>query len=60
MKRIWGFSFGVIGDLVMGLPMLNYFEKKYPGSYKYWVIEKKCADCAPIYFNHPLIDRPYK
>jgi hypothetical protein len=41
----------------MGLPMLTYFEKKYPGSYKYWVIEKKCAMSAPFYFNHPLIDR---
>ena len=41
----------------MGLPILNYYEKKYPGSYKYWVIQKKCAQCAPLYFNHPLIDR---
>jgi len=56
-KKIWGVSFGVIGDLIMGLPVLNYFEKKYPGSYKYWVIEKKCSICAPLYFNHPLIDR---
>ena len=55
--KIWGMSYGLIGDLVMGLPMLTYFEKKYPGSYKYWVIEKKCAITAPLYLNHPLIDR---
>ena len=55
--KIWGMSYGLIGDLIMGLPMLTYFEKKYPGSYKYWVIEKKCSVCAPLYFNHPLIDR---
>jgi len=41
----------------MGIPMLTYFEKKYPDSYKYWVIQKRCAQCAPLYFNHPLIDR---
>jgi ADP-heptose:LPS heptosyltransferase len=55
--KIWGMSYGLIGDLIMGLPMLTYFEKLYPNSYKYWVIEKKCAMSAPIYFNHPLIDR---
>lgn len=55
--KIWGMSYGLIGDLIMGLPMLEYFEKKYPGSYKYWVIEKKCALSAALYFNHPLIDR---
>ena len=55
--KIWGMSYGLIGDLIMGLPMLTYFEKKYPGSYKYWVIEKKCSITAPIFLNHPLIDR---
>lgn len=55
--KVWGTSYGVIGDLIMGLPILNYFEKKYPKSYKYWVIEKKCAISAPVFLNHPLIDR---
>lgn len=55
--KIWGMSYGLIGDLVMGLPLLTYFEKKYPKSYKYWVIQKKCHICAPLYLNHPLIDR---
>lgn len=55
--KIWGTSYGLIGDLIMGLPLLTYFEKKYPGSYKHWVIQKKCSICAPLYFNHPLIDR---
>jgi len=50
-------SYGLIGDLIMGLPMLTYFEKKYPKSYKYWVIEKKCAITASLFLNHPLIDR---
>jgi len=55
--KIWGVSYGLLGDLIMGLPVLTYFEKKYPGSYKYWVIEKKCAYSAFLYFNQPLIDR---
>jgi ADP-heptose:LPS heptosyltransferase len=54
--KIMGVSYGVIGDLVMGLPVLTYFEKKHPGSYKYWFIEKKVAFTAPLYLNHPLID----
>ena len=55
--KIWGVTHGLIGDLIAGLPILTYLEKKYPGSYKYWGIERKCAFTAPIYLNHPLIDR---
>lgn len=54
--KIIGVSYGVIGDLIMGLPVLTYFEKKYPGSYRYFMIEQKVAFTAPLYFNHPLID----
>ena len=54
--KCWGVSYGLIGDLIMGLPVLTYLEKKYPGSYKYWVIEKKVAFTAPLFLNHPLID----
>ena len=50
-------SYGLIGDLIAGLPLLTYYEKKFPGSYKYWVIQKKCAFTAPLFLNHPLIDR---
>lgn len=57
MIKIWGTSYGLIGDLIAGLPMLTYFEKKYPKSYKYWVIQGKCAITAPLFLNHPLIDR---
>lgn len=54
--KIWGMSFSPLGDLIYGLPLLTYFEKKHPNSYKYWVIKKSCAFAAPIFFNHPLID----
>ena len=55
--KIWGMSYGLIGDLIGSLPMLTYYEKKYPGSYKYFAIEKRCAFTAPLFLNHPLIDR---
>lgn len=55
--RIFGFHSNLIGDLVMALPCLNYYEKLYPGSYKIWHIDGKCAQAAPVFFNHPLIDR---
>ena len=52
--KIWGISYGLIGDLIMALPSLTYYEKKYPNSYKIWVIEKKCSQCASLFLNHPL------
>jgi ADP-heptose:LPS heptosyltransferase len=55
--KIWGIGYGLLGDIIMQLPLLTYFEKKYPDSYKILVVEKKCSFCAPIFFNHPLIDR---
>lgn len=55
--RIFGFSYGLVGDLVMSLPMLTYYEKLYPGSYKIFAIERKVGYMAPFFLNHPLIDR---
>ena len=48
---------GLIGDTICSLPTLLYFEKKYPGSYKIWPIEKKVSFIAPLFLNHPLIDK---
>lgn len=56
MTKIFGMSYGLIGDLVMGLPLVKHFRKKYHNPYIYWVIEKKCSMCAPLYFNQPGID----
>ena len=55
--KIFGVRAGLIGDSIMALPILNYLENKYSNSYKIWVIEKKCSQAAPIYINHPLIDK---
>jgi hypothetical protein len=55
--KIWGVRAGLIGDLVMALPILTYLDRKYPGSYKYWAVHKKCSQAVPFFVNHPLIDR---
>ena len=57
MKKIWGTSFSLIGDLIMSLPQLNYFKNKYKDIYVNFVIHKKISYCAPLFFNHPLIDK---
>ena len=57
MIKIWGTSFSLIGDLVISLPQLNYFKNKYKDIYVYFVIHKKISYCAPLFFNHPLIDK---
>lgn len=55
--KTWGVSYGVVGDLIMGLPVLHYFKNRFPDCYKIWAIEKKVSFMAPLFLNHPLIDR---
>lgn len=55
--KIWGIGYGLIGDLVASLPILTYFERKYPDSYKIFVVEKKCSQAVELFINHPLIDK---
>ena len=57
MIKIWGTAFSLIGDLVMSLPQLNYYKSKYKDIYVNFVIHKKISYCAPLFFNHPLIDK---
>ena len=57
MIKIWGTSFSLIGDLIMSLPQLKYFKNKYKDTYINFVIHKKISYCAPLFFNHPYIDR---
>lgn len=49
----------LIGDTIMFLPALNYLETKYPNSYKIFPISKKTHQSAPLFINHPLIDKIY-
>jgi len=57
MIKIWGTAFSLIGDLIMSLPQLNYYKNKYKDIYVHFVIHKKISYCAPLFFNHPLIDK---
>lgn len=47
----------LIGDTIMFLPALNYLEAKYPNSYKIFPISQKTSQSAPLFINHPLIDK---
>jgi len=55
--KVFGIRGSLIGDSIMALPILTFVEKQFPNSYKYWQIAKKCSQAAPLYFNHPLIDK---
>lgn len=55
--KVWGVRQSLIGDSIMALPILNYIEKSFPNSFKYWQIARKCSQSASLYFNHPLIDK---
>lgn len=57
--KIFGGRASLIGDTIMFLPVLNYLEKKYPDSYKIFPISKKTSQSAPLFINHPLIDKIY-
>ena len=55
--KIWGVRSGMIGDMIMALPILNYAHLLYPNSYKYWVIGRRFSQAAPLFINHPMIDK---
>lgn len=55
--KIFGFRGSMIGDQIMTLPILNFLERQYPGSYKYFQIARKFSQAVPLYLNHPLIDK---
>jgi ADP-heptose:LPS heptosyltransferase len=55
--KIFGIRGSLIGDSIFALPILTFLEKQFKDSYKYWQIAKKCSQAAPLYYNHPLIDK---
>lgn len=57
MKKVWGIRASLIGDTIMSLVALNIVKLCEPDSYVNFVIAKNCAQAAPLYFNHPHIDR---
>ena len=57
MKKIWGVRSGLIGDIVIALPVVSYMKQEHPDSYFNFVIDRAHSQCAPLFYNHPLIDR---
>jgi ADP-heptose:LPS heptosyltransferase len=55
--KIFAGRASLIGDTIMFLPVLNYLELKYPNSYKIFPISQKTSQSAPLFINHPLIDK---
>lgn len=55
--KIFSGRASLIGDTIMFLPVLNYLELKYPNSYKIFPISQKTSQSAPLFINHPLIDK---
>lgn len=55
--KLWTARSDLIGDQIMSLPILTWLEKQYPNSYKFFSVLRKCSQAAPLYFNHPLIDK---
>lgn len=55
--KILGVRQSLIGDCVVSLNVLNWLELKYPNSFKYWHLAKKCSQAADLFLNHPLINQ---
>ena len=56
MKKIWGVRSGLIGDIIISLPVVSFIKQKHPDSYLYFVIDKKHEHCSSLFKDHPLID----
>lgn len=54
--KIFGMRNGQVGDIIMSLPFLNYFEKLYPNSFKYFSVAQRYKQIIPLLKNHPLIN----
>lgn len=55
--KAWGVRSGIIGDIVISLPVVNYVKQKYPDCYFNFVIDKAHGYAAPLFLNHRKIDR---
>ena len=52
-----GFRPTMIGDGIMSLVLAAYLRRRHPDCYINWVVGGKCSVAAPLYVQHPLIDR---
>lgn len=54
--KVFSLRSDLIGDTVSALPALNIIKIMHPNSYIYFSLMKKCAQAAPLFEHHPLID----
>ncbi len=55
--RVIGVRPHLIGDCLMATVIPPYIKRRYEDTYVNWVVAAKCAQAAPLWFNHPSIDR---
>lgn len=48
---------GMLGDTLCALPIAKYYKKQYPDAQIIWPIGKRFSQGAPLYLNHPDIDK---
>lgn len=55
--KIFAGRSGMLGDTLAALPIARFFKKQDPNAQIIWPIGKRFAQGAPLYINHPDIDR---
>lgn len=55
--RCFGVRGSLLGDCIGALTVLNALERFHPGSFKYWQVARKGSYIAPLFIDHPLIDK---
>lgn len=54
---VLGFRPSMVGDLVMAVPLTTFLRNQYDDPFINWVVAAKCSQAAPLFINHPNIDR---
>jgi ADP-heptose:LPS heptosyltransferase len=56
--RVIGVRPALIGDSVAATVVATYIKRRFgPDAYVNWVVAAKCSQAAPLWINHPDIDR---
>lgn len=55
--RVLGCRPHLIGDTCMAVAVAQAIRHWHPDAYFYWAVSAKCSQAAPLYLDHPAIDR---
>ncbi len=55
--RVIGFRPHLVGDSVFALVQAEWLRTRHPDAYINWVVAAKCSQAAPLFINHPALDR---